>query len=154
MNDEHAASQPSWIRETPSWLLSQSALIAQRIVNDALGAEGVRRYHFSMLAVLVEFGPSSQAEIGRRCGIDRSDIAGVTNELESWGLIERRRDPNERRRNIVTLTDAGKDRYVQLDRIVAAAQDALLAPLTSSERNELVRMLTRVVTDHTSAGHE
>jgi MarR family transcriptional regulator, lower aerobic nicotinate degradation pathway regulator len=148
MHDDHASNQPTWIRDTPSWLISQTALIAQRIVNDALAAEGARRYHVAVLSALAEFGPSSQVEIGRRCGIDRSDIAAVMNELEGQGLIERRRDPNERRRNIVSLTEAGQARHAQLDRIVVAAQEALLAPLARDERSDLAEMLGRIVVHH------
>ncbi|MGB3330618.1 MAG: MarR family transcriptional regulator [Thermomicrobiales bacterium] len=151
MHDDGPHNQPTWIRTTPSWLLAQAAQIAQRAVNDALASEGVRRYHVAVLSALREFGPSSQAAIGRRCGIDRSDIAAVMGDLQGWALIERRRDPKERRQNIVTLTPAGQERLAHLDQIVGSAQDAILEGLSTTERDDLVRLLTSVVTHHMKA---
>ena len=56
-----------------------------------------------------------------------------------------------RRQNIVTLTPAGQERLAHLDQIVGAAQDAILEGLSSTERDDLVRLLTRVVTHHMQA---
>ncbi|MEV1174226.1 hypothetical protein [Nonomuraea sp. NPDC049784] len=53
-------------------LITQTATHAARLVSEALDMAGARRYHYALLATLEEFGPSSQAELGRRCAIDRS----------------------------------------------------------------------------------
>src|SRR4051794_23727255 len=66
---------PARLRTKPSWLLSQAALAGDRLVSEALAAEGVRKYHFRVLIALADDGPLSQADLGRRLGIDRSDMA-------------------------------------------------------------------------------
>src|SRR3954453_23756700 len=98
---------PARLRTKPSWLLSQAALAGDRLVSEALAQEGVRKYHFRVLVALADDGPLSQAELGRRLGIDRSDMAAVTTELETRGYLTRRPDDAARRRNVVARTSAG-----------------------------------------------
>jgi DNA-binding MarR family transcriptional regulator len=132
----------------PSWLLNQVALPAQRIIAEALASVGARRQHYSVLSALEEFGPASQAALGRRCGIDRSDMVALVNELAAAGRLERTPDAEDRRRNVIAITDAGRKFLSQLDRLLQDAQDDLLAPLSSQERAELVRLLGAVLAHH------
>jgi DNA-binding MarR family transcriptional regulator len=104
-----------------------------------------------LLAALDEAGPASQAELSRRTTIDRSIMVATVNELAGAGLVERTPDPTDRRRNVVTLTAAGRRRLRKLDRLLTGVQDDLLAPLSAEERAQLVHLLTRVV-DHHSGG--
>ena len=67
-------------------MLSRAHARAQAILADAFAAEGLRGYHFRLLAALDQYGPSSQAELGRRTGIDRSDVVAALNELDAAGL--------------------------------------------------------------------
>ncbi|MDQ6806146.1 MAG: hypothetical protein M3065_14575 [Actinomycetota bacterium] len=77
--------------------------------------------------------------------IDRSDLHAILNELECDGLLARVRDEEDRRRNLVTLTLAGKSALSRLDRRVDAAQSALLVPLLASDRREFRRILGALV---------
>jgi DNA-binding MarR family transcriptional regulator len=124
--------------------VSQVALAAQRLVSEA----GVRKHQFAVLAALEEEGAASQAALGRRVWLDRSDLHAVLNDLEAAGLVARVRDEQDRRRNVVRLTAAGSERLRELEARVGAAQDALLAPLSDHERDELRRLLTRLVDAH------
>ncbi|HEY7485641.1 MAG TPA: MarR family transcriptional regulator [Streptosporangiaceae bacterium] len=143
---------PARLRVLPSRLLGLAALPANRLADRGLAAAGSRRYHYALLAALAEYGPASQADLGRRTGIDRSDIVAITNELAERGFIVRSPDPDDRRRNIITLTPAGTRHLARLDGLVAEAQDELLAPLSAGERTELVRLLTLLVDHHAAAG--
>ncbi|TQM78042.1 DNA-binding MarR family transcriptional regulator [Saccharothrix saharensis] len=139
---------PQRLRGTTSWLLGQTTTHAHRLVSEALGAVGARRYHYSLLAALDEFGPASQADLGRRGGLDRSDVVATLNELEGKGFVERRPDPGDKRRNIVTITPAGMAHLRHLDRVLGQAHESLLAPLSAAEREELARMLNAVLEHH------
>ncbi|WP_223290880.1 MarR family winged helix-turn-helix transcriptional regulator [Streptomyces avicenniae] len=125
----------------PSWLLTHVATHAGRLVGEAFAGMGARRYHYALLAALAEFGPSSQALLGRRCGIDRSDVVAAINELAGDGYVVRDPDPADRRRNVITITTAGARHLARADEVLARAQADLLAPLTEPERTELVRLL-------------
>ncbi|OIV35310.1 MarR family transcriptional regulator [Mangrovactinospora gilvigrisea] len=143
------AATPARLAVLPSRLLGQAAMRAGRIVDERLAAAGARRWHYGVLAALDEHGPASQAELSRRTGIYRSDMVAVLNELSAQRNVERAPDPGDRRRNVITLTAAGRRHLERLDALVAEAQDALLAPLTEPQRAELVRLLARL----TDGGH-
>ena len=138
---------PDRVRGLPSWLVAQVARRSQLLVEDALAEEGARRQHYVVLASLAEQGHSSQADLGRRLWIDRSDLHALLNDLEQRGWVARVRDEQDRRRNVVTLTRSGRAALARLDKRVHAAQDALLASLAAADRRELLRLLQRVIAE-------
>ena len=97
-----------------------------------------------VLAALEEHGPASQADLGRTTGIDTSDVVAAVNHLVSTGLVRRERDENDRRRNAISITDAG---LTEVDRVGAAVdrvQDVVLQQLSESERTTLLRLLAKL----------
>jgi MarR family transcriptional regulator, lower aerobic nicotinate degradation pathway regulator len=134
------------LRSLPSRLLTHTAMHAERLVNERLAAADARRWHFAVLVAL-QSGPESQATLSRRTGIYRSDMVAVINELADRGHVERAADPTDRRRNVITITKQGRRHLRRLDKLVAAIQDDLLAPLSQHERHELTRILTCLL-DH------
>ncbi|GGM26520.1 MarR family winged helix-turn-helix transcriptional regulator [Dactylosporangium sucinum] len=138
---------PIRMSDFPSWLLGQAAAHAYRLVSERLDAFGARGYHFRLLVTLVEHGPASQATLGRNTGIHVSDIVAALNELAADGFIERSPDPDDRRRNVITITTAGRRHLDRLNHAVAQAQQALLAPLTTAEREQFTSLLRRVLDD-------
>ena len=101
-----------------------------------------------LLAAPQEFGPASQATLGRRTAMDRSDVVAVANELVSRGLADRSPDPADRRRNVITITPAGTAYLRRLEKLLAEIQDELLAPLPPADRRQLTRLLTRILEHH------
>lgn len=144
-----ADAAPTRLVSLPSWLLTQTAGHAHRLVSDGFAAADARGYHYRLLATLDEYGPASQAALGRRSGIHFSDIVAAINELADRNLVERAPDPDDRRRNIITITAAGRRQLRRLDKQVAQIQEELLAPLSSDERAALTRLLARLLAHHT-----
>jgi MarR family transcriptional regulator, lower aerobic nicotinate degradation pathway regulator len=142
--DERDYDPPRRLLALPSWQLNRAAQAANELTGAAFSEAGVRRHHYAVLLALREAGPASQAALGRRLGIDRKDMAAVVAELERDGWAARRRDADDRRRNVVSVTAEGERALARIDDGVAAAQEPLLAPLTAAERQELVRLLERV----------
>ena len=136
---------PKRLQGLPSWRLSAAALVGDRLVNEALATEGVRKYHFRVLVALSDDGPLSQAELGRRLAIDRSDVAAIAAELEQRALLERTRDDRDRRRNVVTITPAGEAALARMDEAIGHAQTRLLAPLSNAEQRQLSELLGRLI---------
>jgi MarR family transcriptional regulator, lower aerobic nicotinate degradation pathway regulator len=133
---------PGRLRGLPSWLAGQAAGRAQTLLAEALAREGARRQHYAVLASLADQGPASQAALGRRLWIDRSDLHALLGELEREGNVARVRDENDRRRNVVRLTAAGDALLRRLEMRVQGAQETFLAPLSAGERAELRRLLS------------
>ena len=111
---------------------------------DGFATEGVRGYHFRLLAALDEFGPASQADLGRHAGIDRSDVVATLNDLVARRLAQREPDPVDGRRNVITLTKRGAAALERFDAVLDEVQDALLSPLRPSERAAFVRLLAKL----------
>jgi MarR family transcriptional regulator, lower aerobic nicotinate degradation pathway regulator len=139
------AGAPERLRALPSWLVARVALLGARTVTAHLEEAGMRRAHYALLVALREDGPASQAALGRRLAADRSDMHRTVGDLEARGLIAREPDPADRRRNVVTLTAPGAEALRDVDARVDAAQAELLEPLEPAERDEFVRLLTRVL---------
>ncbi|HWS33655.1 MAG TPA: MarR family transcriptional regulator [Actinoplanes sp.] len=134
----------------PSRLLNQVSAHAQRLIADGFAVSGARGYHFRLLDSLVSDGPASQASLGRRTGIHLSDLVGALNELESAGFVRRAPDPADKRRNVVTVTEPGRERAAELGERAAAIQEELLAPLSAGEREQLTGLLRRLLDHHGS----
>ncbi|MEU7799737.1 MarR family transcriptional regulator [Micromonospora arborensis] len=143
-----APQSPAGLRTTPSWLLNQAATHAGRLIGEGFAAHDLRGYHYRLLASLAEDGPASQADLGRRCGIDRSDVVAAINDLAGRGLVVRAPDPADRRRNVISSTAAGAEVARQMGETVDRVQDDLLAPLSITERAQLTRLLTRLLEHH------
>jgi MarR family transcriptional regulator, lower aerobic nicotinate degradation pathway regulator len=139
---------PARLAELPTWLISETSRQAHRLLSDRLATSGSRGYDYRLLAALQEFGPASQAKLGRRTGMDRSDVAAVLDDLAGRRLAERSPDPADGRRNVITITPAGTAHLRRLDSLLAGVQDELLAPLSPAEREQLISLLTRVLERH------
>lgn len=132
------------VSELPTWLLSRANARAQQILHAAFEREGVRGYHFRLLAALAEHGPASQADLGRQTGIDRSDVVAAVNELVDRDLVTRAPDIVDARRNVITITPLGRATLDRVDGAIAEVQQRVLEPLSERERATLVRLLTKL----------
>src|SRR3954467_10642980 len=139
-------SAPSRIRERPTWLISRTYGRSHGLLNDGFAANGagLRGYHYRLLAALEEWGPVGQADLGRSTGVDRSDVANSLAELERRGLVERTVNPENRRRNIVAITPAGSEQLKALDHVLDEIQERVLAPLSPTERRQLMTLLRKL----------
>jgi len=137
---------PARLRELASWQTSRVSTLGARLFarHMPLGA----RADFAVLAALEEYGPLSQAGLGRRLGLDRNDVNGIVGRLEQHDQIERRPDPADRRRNIVTMTGAGQRRLDELQQYADTVQEELLASLDAAERRDLQALLAKVLGSH------
>ena len=101
----------------------------------------------SVLRVLAARPPLDQASIASQIGIDRVNLADVLRRLEQRGLLERRRDPGDRRRRLARLTDEGHRMCKAMAVPTARAHEKLLAALQPDERAEFMRLLRHLVED-------
>jgi MarR family transcriptional regulator, lower aerobic nicotinate degradation pathway regulator len=133
------------VRAQPSWLLAQSAAQVGRAITDALDKAAGTRSQYAALAALEEHGSLSQTGLSEHTGTDPSDIVRLVDQLAAAKLVVRAPDPQDRRRNTVTVTKAGRHRLVELDAVVDSAQAEGMAHLDSADREELARLLTRAL---------
>lgn len=134
---------PARVKDRPTWLISRAFARSSGLLTAGFEASGhgLRSAHYRLLAALEEWGPASQADLGRGTGIDRSDVTALLSELEARGIVTRSADPDHGRRNIVALTPDGVEQLLELDRVVDAVQAEVLRPLSAAQRRQLLAAL-------------
>ena len=143
---EDAVQPPARLRELASWQASKVSTLGARLFARRMPLSA--RADFAVLAALQEYGPLSQADIGRRLGLDRNDVNAILNRLQARDQAARQADPADRRRNIVTLTDAGRRYLADLQQHADDVQDELLAGLDAAERRQLQGLLAKLLSSH------
>jgi DNA-binding MarR family transcriptional regulator len=139
---------PQELVESTAFLLKRLGWAIKERTFAAFEEAGESPYHYSVLAVLDESARETQASIADALGYDRSWLVGLLDELEEAGLIERRRDPADRRRHLVSLKPAGKKKLAQLRAISQDVEAEFFAPLEPAQREALHGLLLELAASH------
>ncbi|TCW00464.1 MarR family winged helix-turn-helix transcriptional regulator [Biostraticola tofi] len=102
-----------------------------------------------VLLLMSRDGVSTSADLSRCLVLDSGAMSRMLDRLENKKLITRERCPTDRRQMHIKLTSGGQDFCRHIPEVVVDTFNDLLAPLTPAERNELDRLLTKLVTHHT-----
>lgn len=124
-------------------MLDYLARVGRRAAENA--SDGLRPRHVIALTLLSEQGSIGQQGLAEALSLDPSNVVGLLNELEERALITRRRDPADRRRHIVELSDRGADELAAASSRLGLIEDKLFAALTTEERETLHTLLGRAV---------
>jgi DNA-binding MarR family transcriptional regulator len=128
------------------YLLKHAQLRLAEALGAALGPHGIDGRELAILAVLAAEYPLSQQEAAVRLGVDRTTMVVLLDALEGKGLVERRRSPEDRRKNFVGLTGEGDELLRRAERIRAKVEAEFLAPLSGPDARRLVATLQKLVT--------
>ena len=139
---------PEELVESTTFLLKRLGFAAKEKAMDAYEVTGLRPYHHAILLVLDQGSLETQGAIADALGYDKGQLVGLLDELEEQGFVERKRDPNDRRRHVVRMTAEGR-RVLKRLRTLARRLDAdFLAPLGEDERAHLHALLLRLAEVH------
>lgn len=139
---------PEELVSSALFLLKKLGITAKEQGFEAYEEAGLHPYHHAILAVLDEGSRETQGAIAEALDYDKGQLVGYLDELEGDGLIERKRDTVDRRRQTVTITPAGRKTLAQLRKLSQQLEDDFLTPLSASERKQLHALLLRVATEH------
>ncbi|HEX4540444.1 MAG TPA: MarR family transcriptional regulator [Acidimicrobiales bacterium] len=138
------AGRPRELLDSPVFLLGYVGSSVKASANEAFERVGANLYDLGILALLDEGARDTQASIADALGLDRGQLVGVLDDLEEQGLIERHRDPKDRRRHMVSLTPAGRRRLAKLRTVLQELEDDVLQPLGTKGRSTLHTLLLDV----------
>jgi DNA-binding MarR family transcriptional regulator len=141
-----ATKTPSTTRRTasPAFLLAQVGAHAAAKFAERLSAISLSPPHAGILRVVHTSGGISQQSLAEHLRILPSRLVVLIDELEERGMVERRADPADRRSYALYLSDKGRDTIKAIGRVARDHQDALLASLSTQERDLLSSLLLRV----------
>ncbi|MEU6709338.1 MarR family winged helix-turn-helix transcriptional regulator [Streptomyces wuyuanensis] len=128
------------------FLLARNGAIANSRVHHAFETCGLAARQGTTLMLLGRSGFMSQQALAAALSVDPSVMVAILNDLESARLVERRRDPSDRRRHIVAITEAGRRQLAKAQEAVAEVEQGLFADLTPDEVAALRGLLARVRT--------
>ncbi len=128
------------------YLLKHAQARLAELTAEALRPYGISGRELAVLIVLAGQGPASQQEAAGRLGIDRTTMVGFVDTLEAKGLVTRRPDATDRRRNVVVLTPDGEDTLRRAKEAGDEAERRFLAPLTGPVADQLRQALHTLVT--------
>jgi DNA-binding MarR family transcriptional regulator len=142
------AGLPAELVGSTIFLLKRLGFAAKQRSLDEYEQTGLGPYHHAILILLDESARETQAEIADALGYDRGTLVGLLDELEERELIERRRDPEDRRRHLVRLTADGKRMLGRFRALGRRVEDEFLAPLNAEQRGQLHALLLALAARH------
>lgn len=125
------------------FLLSRVGTAVQAEFKELLNRWQIRPRHFTILAVLAA-GGASQQELCRLLRIDSGNMVELVDTLEKLAYVQRRRDPRDRRRYLVTMTARGRTAFAAMTDAVGDVTVRLLEPLDEAERTALISALAKL----------
>ncbi|MFI2205492.1 MarR family winged helix-turn-helix transcriptional regulator [Streptomyces sp. NPDC020192] len=139
--DDGGAAVEELLGARLGYLLKHAQLRLAEHAGPALARFGLDARELAVLVVLAAGRPLSQSEAARRLGVDRTTMVALIDALEDKGLVERRRSAEDRRRNVVELTQRGKLVRAEAEEAREAAEREFLAPLGEKDAARLVKAL-------------
>ena len=136
------------LMKSSGFLLARLGLGFKAKAITALDDAGFETYDYGVLAMLAEGARVTQAHIADALALDPSRLVALLDSLEDRGLIMRQRDPEDRRRHVVTITTKGERELAQLREIVGELEEAFLSPLDADDRAKLHELLERLACAH------
>jgi DNA-binding MarR family transcriptional regulator len=131
-----------------AFLLAQLGSYAAERFGEQASALDFTRPQAGLLRLIGREPGQSQQAVARRLGTPPSRLVALVDGLEQRGLVERRRNPGDRRNYALHLTAAGEQAMADLSRVAADHDAAISAPLTEAERTELSKLLAKLAAAH------
>ena len=133
---------PSDAGPTMLYLVKQLELAVRAQLDDLLRPTGITPLQYTALTVLERRSDLSTAELARNAFVTDQSASDMVAALEDRGLIRRHPDPDDRRRRVLRLTDAGREFLEEARSGVEGVEAQMLAPLTADEAASFRRFVT------------
>jgi MarR family transcriptional regulator, transcriptional regulator for hemolysin len=137
------AQAPAPLASDLCWLLSRASHGLTTEFTAALEELGISPRAHAVLTTAM-CGEHTQSDIARLVGLDKTTMVVTIDELEAAGLAERRRSSADRRAWVIAVTDAGKRKVKQADKVLERVRKDVLSVLEPAEREIFLTALGRL----------
>lgn len=135
-------------QSAPGHLIRRAHQVAVAIFMEETGEHDVTPVQFAILNALMDDPGEDQVTLASRVAFDAATFGSVIGRLEAKGWVRREPDGADRRRKLLWVTREGEAAALAMKRAVARAQKRILGPLEPGERDQLVRLLAKLVGGH------
>lgn len=129
----------------PGYFIRRQQQIAVAIFLEEAEPQGLTPVQFAALLTVARQPGLDQRSLAATIGLDTSTVASVIDRLEARGLMTRQPSLEDRRLRLLNATPEGLALLDEVEPGVLRAQERILAPLTSTEKKEFLRMLMKLV---------
>jgi DNA-binding MarR family transcriptional regulator len=126
------------------FLLTEVVRLQLRVYNQRFRATGLHQTQVAALIHLDRIEEMSQTDLAARLGMKKAATGTLIDGLEGKGLVERRRGEEDRRLQLVSITDAGRDVVENVDRMAEQLGTGYRRGISRAERVQLVSILQRL----------
>jgi DNA-binding MarR family transcriptional regulator len=138
------SAPPGIARQWPTLLMIKLGRITMHRFTEALEPFGIRPRHVAALIELRDRGELTQQALCGQLHLDPTNLVGILNELEQRGYAKRRRDPEDRRRHLVEVSNKGVAVIEKVFEVMDGVEEDLLEGLEPAEREQLEGLLTSI----------
>ncbi|MDT4910920.1 MAG: hypothetical protein QOC66_48 [Pseudonocardiales bacterium] len=121
--------------------MKQVELAVRAHLDDMFRPIGLTALQYTALTVLERHPNLSSAQLARNSFVTAQSMADMITALEEQQLIERHRDPDDRRRLVLALTADGRKLLGKYRRRVTALEEQMLAGISVTQQRDLRRVL-------------
>ncbi|GEE00482.1 MarR family transcriptional regulator [Gordonia spumicola] len=136
--------KPTRIDGRIGYRMVRTAMRVRKAHADALAECGLLPSQHAVLAVLAADGPEYQKRLAAKTTVDAGDLVGHLDDLQERGYVVRERDPGDRRRHIVRLSDDGRVKLAEADRLLDGVEATLFGALDADQRVRLLDAIDEV----------
>ena len=133
------------LAERPGYLLHKAALMMAEEAEAGLEAAGMKTRVFFVLASLAGAPDLSQQDLSRLLNLDPTTVVSVIDDLEDRKYVQRQRNPSDRRRYLLNLTDTGREALAATDQVATELEASFFATLSPKERTTLLKLLSKLM---------
>jgi MarR family transcriptional regulator for hemolysin len=101
----------------------------RRVADDMLGELGVSNSASWCLIHIERDGPARQAELAEAMGVAQPSLVRTLDQLQGAGLIHRVRHPQDKRANLIGLTDAGEALVLRIEDRLGTLRESILTDI-------------------------
>src|SRR6476660_8772030 len=142
--DTRESTPPGIAKQWPTLLMIKLGRITTHRFTEALEPFGIRPRHVAALIELRDRGELTQQSLCGQLHLDPTNLVAILNDLEQRGFATRRRDPEDRRRHLVEVSNKGIAVIEKVSEVMDGVEDDLLDGLEPAEREHLEGLLTSI----------